>query len=74
GDITAVFDSQVTRITETTVVLATPTEEVEIPNDFVIIQAGGIPPYEMLKSFGIAFGGDETSIAEQDVRLNLVPA
>ena len=35
---------------------------VELPNDFVIVQIGGIPPYEMLKQMGIAFGGESRPI------------
>jgi hypothetical protein len=30
----------------------------EIPNDFVFVFAGGDPPYPLLQSMGIQFGGD----------------
>jgi thioredoxin reductase len=35
----------------------------EIPNDFVFIFAGGIPPSDFLKGAGVAFGSVE--LAEQ---------
>ncbi len=66
--IDAVFESQVKEIRETTVVLTSADGEIELPNDAVIIQAGGIPPFEMLKEFGIAFGGESIGIKEADVR------
>jgi len=68
GDIKTYFESNVTQITPDNVLLSTPDGEVELRNDFVIIQAGGIPPYEMLKQAGIAFGGESYSIAERDRR------
>jgi thioredoxin reductase/NAD-dependent dihydropyrimidine dehydrogenase PreA subunit len=74
GDITPYFDSNVRQITASTVTLSTSTGDMDIPNDYVIIQAGGVPPYDMLKSFGIAFGGETVTVEQQDVRFNLVPA
>ena len=63
------FDSQAKEIRPKSVLLSLANKEIEIPNDFVIIQAGGIPPYEMLKEIGIAFGGDSCSVAEADRKL-----
>lgn len=56
--LTACFDSQVLEVRPNSVLLQTKTGPVELPNDFVIVQIGGIPPYEMLRQMGIAFGGE----------------
>jgi thioredoxin reductase len=56
--LTALFDSQVVDIGPTEVRLQTTSGLVEIQNDYVIVQIGGIPPYDMLKQAGIAFGGE----------------
>lgn len=74
GDIRPCFDSQVKQIAGAAVTLTTLSGDLELPNDYVIVQAGGVPPYDMLKSFGVNFGGETASIAEQDRRLHLVPA
>jgi thioredoxin reductase len=54
----AEFDSQVAEIKPQSVVLQTKDGLKEIPNDFIIVQIGGIPPFDMLKQMGIAFGGE----------------
>jgi thioredoxin reductase (NADPH) len=72
-EVYAYFDSRVKQIEEETVILETPSGELDLPNDYVIIQAGGVPPFDMMKSFGIRFGGETGSIAEQDRRLSLAP-
>ncbi len=64
----ACFESQVLEIRESNVLLSTPSGEIEIPNDVVIVQAGGIPPFDMLKKIGIAFGGDSINMAQADDR------
>jgi len=66
------FDSQVKEIRPKSVLLASGNNEIEIPNDFVIIQAGGVPPHEMLKEIGIAFGGDSIRVVEADRKLQAV--
>jgi thioredoxin reductase len=66
------FDSQVKEIRPNSVVLTIREKEIEIPNDYVIVQAGGIPPYEMLREMGIAFGGDSIGVAEADRKLQTV--
>jgi hypothetical protein len=43
---------------------------VEIANDIVIVQAGGLPPFEMLRDAGIAFGGDDLTVREADGRMH----
>jgi thioredoxin reductase (NADPH) len=60
------FDSQVQQILPKSVILEQNDKQFEIPNDVVIIQAGGIPPYDMLKEIGITFGGDSIGLAEAD--------
>lgn len=59
--IRAIFSSDVTQITPTSVTLRVDQKgqksEVILPNDHVLVFAGGEPPYPMLKQFGIQFGG-----------------
>jgi len=69
GELRGVFSSQVQQIRPASVVLTTPSGEIELPNDYVIVQAGGIPPFAMLKQAGIRFGGDSLSVAETDRQL-----
>jgi hypothetical protein len=38
------------------VVLEVQGQQRELPNDFVWIFAGGVPPYDFLKKIGIGFG------------------
>jgi thioredoxin reductase len=57
-----IFDSEVTEITPSTVVLKTKSGTTEIPNDHVIVLIGGVPPFELLRSVGIQFGGDQKPI------------
>jgi putative YpdA family bacillithiol system oxidoreductase len=56
--LTALFDSQVIEIGAAHVKLQTKDGIREIPNDYVIVLIGGIPPFEMLRQAGIAFGGE----------------
>lgn len=57
GAITPIFESQVKEIRTGEVILDKPGNTVSIPNDYVFIFAGGIPPFGMLKEAGIRFGG-----------------
>jgi thioredoxin reductase len=61
--LTALFDSQVLEVRPKSVVLQTKDGVKEIPNDYIIVQIGGIPPFDMLKQMGIAFGGESRPIA-----------
>lgn len=65
----SIFDSQVVEVREKSVILKTKDGPLEIPNDFVIVQIGGIPPFDMLKKMGIQFGGESHTIAEIDARM-----
>ncbi len=67
-----IFDSQVAEVREKSVVLSLKDGNIEIPNDVVIVQIGGIPPFDMLKKMGIQFGGESLSIAEIDARMTNV--
>lgn len=52
-----IFDSQVLEIREKTVLLSTKDGQLEIPNDYVFVLAGGVPPFAALKQMGVTFGG-----------------
>ncbi len=57
------FDSQVVEVKDRSVILQTKSGDVEIPNDYVFVQIGGIPPFEMIREMGVEFGGDQRPIA-----------
>jgi len=57
-EITPIFESNVKEILEDSVRIDRAGKELEIPNDYVFIFAGGIPPFDMLKKMGIKFGGE----------------
>lgn len=62
-EITPVLSSNVTEIKEGSVVLDVDGESREIPNDYVFVFAGGIPPFKMLKEIGVAFGGETKKLS-----------
>ncbi|MGP8259961.1 MAG: YpdA family putative bacillithiol disulfide reductase [Acidobacteriaceae bacterium] len=55
GAITAYFSSNVTRITEDEVILATPCGSLTLPNDFVFALTGYHPDFSFLERLGIRF-------------------
>ncbi len=57
--ITPIFNSNVAEITDDAVRLQIEDEIREIPNDYIFIFAGGIPPFKLLKEMGIQFGGEQ---------------
>ena len=61
--VTPIFDSEVAEIRLSSVVLKTKSGTTEIPNDHVIVLIGGVPPFELLRSMGIQFGGDQKPIS-----------
>lgn len=63
GKITPIFNSNVIEIKGKSVLLEINNRISEIPNDYVFVYAGGIPPFQMLKEAGIIFGGDVKKIA-----------
>ncbi len=52
--VNVVFGSEVKEIQEKSVILSTQNGEMEIPNEFVFIFAGGEMPFELLKRIGIS--------------------
>ncbi|MBI3872428.1 MAG: NAD(P)-binding domain-containing protein [candidate division Zixibacteria bacterium] len=57
GRITALFESEVKQISPAGVELSTGDGRIEIPNDYVFIMIGGLPPFDMLRGAGVEFGG-----------------
>lgn len=57
------FDSTVLEIEPDRVILQQGAEMFEIPNNYVFIFAGGIPPFKMLQEMGIRFGGEAKTFA-----------
>ena len=60
--IKAMLESNVIEILEKSVRLQTMQDTIEIPNDYVFIFAGGIPPFQMLEEMGILFGGKKNNV------------
>ena len=73
GKVEVLFNANPTEFKSDSVVLEVLGEKRELPNDFVWIFAGGIPPYDFLKKIGIRFGmrdqtheaGTEANLAKQ---------
>ncbi len=63
GRIRVIYESNVLEITDDDVTLRVQEGGVErrtvLKNDFVYVLAGGEPPYPLLRSMGVRFGGDE---------------
>jgi thioredoxin reductase len=57
GKVEVLFNSSPTEFREGSVSIEVGGEVRDLPNDFVWIFAGGIPPTDFLKACGIAFGG-----------------
>ncbi|NQU68221.1 MAG: NAD(P)-binding domain-containing protein [Candidatus Marinimicrobia bacterium] len=64
--IDAIFSSQVTEIHEDKVILKKGEDVIELPNDYVFVFAGGIPPFSLLHEIGIRFG----EVVESKVDVN----
>lgn len=60
GRIETLFNSQPVKIAEDRVTLRIGDEVHELPNDFVFVFAGGVPPFDLLKKVGIRMGGGAT--------------
>ena len=74
GKLKVIFNSQPMEFTPDTVVLNVNGQHQEIPNDFVWIFAGGMPPKNFLQKIGIQFGArDMTLEASQEARRATVP-
>lgn len=53
------YSSQPVEIGPGSVRLRVADREVEIPNDWVFVFAGGVPPFDFLRKLGVRFGGAE---------------
>jgi putative YpdA family bacillithiol system oxidoreductase len=74
GKVRAVFNSVPVEIRENTVVLDVAGKLEEIPNDYVWVFAGGIPPNEFLQKAGVQCGErDMTLEAAREARLAAAP-
>jgi thioredoxin reductase (NADPH) len=58
------FNSNVIEIRGKSVLIQVDGDIKEIPNDYVFVFAGGIPPFDMLKAMGIKFGGEVKKLSE----------
>ncbi|OGC96697.1 MAG: hypothetical protein A2W25_03380 [candidate division Zixibacteria bacterium RBG_16_53_22] len=61
-----IFNSAVKEIREATVLMKAGEDMIEIPNDYVLIFAGGEPPFKMLTEMGVAFGGEAKPIRPEE--------
>ncbi len=69
GKVEVLFETNPKEFKEGAVILDVKGEPREIPNDFVWIFAGGIPPYDFLKKIGIQFGQkDITAEASKEAK------
>ena len=59
GRVQPLFGSQVVEILAHSVKLRVEDREIELPNDYVLVFAGGEPPFGFLKQIGVRFGGGE---------------
>ena len=59
GEIKAYFNSELTKITETTVEARTPEGAITIDNDFVLAMTGYKPDFTFIESLGVKFQDDE---------------
>ena len=56
GKVRVLFNSNPVEITQDSVILDVKGQLQQIPNDFVWIFAGGVPPTDFLKKIGVDFG------------------
>jgi thioredoxin reductase (NADPH) len=69
GKVEVLFETNPKEIKDESVILDVKGERREIPNDFVWVFAGGIPPYDFLKKIGIQFGQrDITAEASKEAK------
>jgi thioredoxin reductase len=69
GKVKVIFNSTPAEIRPDSVVLDVTGKLQEIPNDFVWVFAGGVPPFEFLKKIGMRFGqNDMTSEGSREAK------
>ncbi|MBI3475111.1 MAG: NAD(P)-binding domain-containing protein [Acidobacteria bacterium] len=72
GKVEVLFNTNPVEFKVDSVLLDVQGEKRELPNDFVWIFAGGVPPYDFLKKIGIRFGmRDQTQEASKEAKLAL---
>ena len=71
GRVKALPDAGVEEIRSPSVLLKTERGSLELPNDYVFVFIGGVPPFDMLKKTGVAFGG-QAQEAGQERSANIV--
>ena len=59
GEIKAYFESEITKISERSIIIKSPKGKQEIDNDFVLAMTGYQPNYEILKKLGVKINDDE---------------
>ena len=59
GEIKAYFESEITKISERSIIIKSPNGKQEIDNDFVLAMTGYQPNYEILKKLGVKINDDE---------------
>ncbi len=62
GSIKAFFNSEITEITEESVIIETPEGRKTLENDFVIALTGYKPNFDLLKTLGVSLSDDENKI------------
>ncbi len=67
GEVNAVFSSEVVDILPDRVRLSQGERQIELPNEYVFIFAGGEPPYPLLHKIGIAFGRSDGPAAGEAI-------
>ena len=69
GKVEVLFGTNPVEVKADSVVLDVQGQKRELPNDFVWIFAGGVPPYDFLKKIGIRFGiRDQTQEASSEAK------
>ena len=59
GSIKSFFNSNITKITEDSIIISTPEGDVTLENDFVLAMTGYQPDFGFLEKIGIEIGEDE---------------
>jgi thioredoxin reductase len=62
GKVKVLFNSNPVEITDKSVVLAVRDRKLELPNDYVWVFAGGVPPNAFLEKIGVAFGARDMTL------------
>jgi thioredoxin reductase (NADPH) len=73
GKIRVIFNSNPVEFTQKSAILEVEGKSLEVPNDFVWVFAGGVPPTAFLKKIGIKVGlRDMTSEGSEEAKLNVL--